>query len=165
MFIFSSIKTAFLSFFFFFLVILFKGFLWCLEKSYWLLDHFSHSFRCFLVPRWKHHSCCSGIHYWLLSLDYQSPKQKGLNPGTPFPLCWGLKLLSLQLKEVPVACMWPESGAIRSYDCFLWAIFSSAPFFSFCIIFQLFSRSPRSWRPVCFPASLCCCYFCSGHLV
>lgn len=73
------------SLFFFLLVILFKGFLWCLEKSYWLLDHFSHSFRCFLVPRWKHHSCCSGIHYRLLSLDYQSPKQKGLNPGTPFP--------------------------------------------------------------------------------
>lgn len=43
--------------------------------------------------------------------------------------------------------------------------FSSVSFFSFRVIFQLFSRSTRPQRPDCFPASLCCCYFCSGHLL
>lgn len=50
---------------------------------------------------------------------------------------------------------------------FLWAIFLVHLFFffSFYIIFQLFSRSTRFQRPVWFPASFCCCYFCADYLL
>jgi len=51
------------------------------------------------------------------------PQAKRPESRHPFSLCWGLKLLFLQLKESPSACIWPESGAVRSYDCSLWAIF------------------------------------------
>lgn len=71
------------------------------------------SFICFLVPRWKHHCCCTGIHYWLLSLDIKALSKEAWIQEPVFPLLRLIDVLNSSEKGlVPVADKSWSSGTL-----------------------------------------------------
>lgn len=157
-FIFPSIRTAFLSFYFPSSDIV-QRLLVMPWKKLLIVRSFLSFIQMFSGPQME----TSQLLLWnSLSTSVSGlsePPAKKPDSRHPLFLCRDWKLLFFQLKGSPRGCIWPESGAVRSYDYFLWAIFLVHLFFLYNISALLWEHQISNNSLIsCLPLLLFLCW-------